>query len=63
MEYDIRGTNRSFKLPVGLRHIKAKKVCVNASRIEKVARNRVRNIRKFQRSMARKVARQLKEDR
>ena len=63
MDYDIRGSNRTFKMPVGLRHIKGKKICVNTSRIQKEARDRVRNIRKFQRTMARKIGRQQKEAR
>jgi hypothetical protein len=59
--FDLTGTNRSLKIPVGLKGIRSKKICVNHSKMERDARNRVRNLKKYQRSIARNVARELKE--
>lgn len=59
--FDISGTNRSLKIPLGLKSIHPKKYCVNHSKLERDARNRVRNINKYQRTIARNVGRSLKE--
>ncbi len=59
--FDITGSNRSLKIPDGLKGIRSKKICVNHSKMERDARNRVRNLKKYQRSIARNVARTMKE--
>jgi hypothetical protein len=59
--YDISGTNRSLKIPLGLKPIHPKKYCVNHSKIERDARKRVRTINKYQRTIARNVSRSLKD--
>jgi len=58
---DISGSNRSLKIPLGLKTVKAKKHCVNHSKLERDARARVRNLNKYQRTMARNVGRKIKE--
>ena len=59
--FDISGSNRSLKIPLGLKSIQPKKYCVNHSKLERDARNRVRNINKYQRTIARNNGRSLKE--
>ena len=59
-EFDIAGTNRSLKIPMGLKKLSPKKYCVNQSKLERDARERVRNIRKYQRTIARNIGRKNK---
>ena len=61
MDFDLSGTHRSLKIPLGLKRIGSKKICVNHSKMERDARNRVRGLKKYQRSIARNVARVIKE--
>jgi hypothetical protein len=58
--FDLTGTNRSLKIPLGLKMINPKKICVNHSKMERDARQRVRNLKKYQRTMERNVGRKLK---
>lgn len=58
--FDISGTNRSLKIPLGLKNISSKKRCVNHSKLERDARARVRNLNKYQRTVARNVGRNMK---
>ncbi len=60
--FDLTGSNRSLKIPIGLKTIKAKKICVNHSKMERDARQRVRNLKKFQRTVARNIGRKFKSD-
>jgi hypothetical protein len=59
--FDISGTNRSLKIPLGLKTIHSKKICVNHSKMERDARNRVRNLKKYQRTISRNIGRLMKE--
>ena len=61
-EFNLKGSSRKYKIPLGLKHIKAKKVCVNRTKLEQLARKRVRALLKYQRSMNRMAGRKLKEN-
>ena len=58
---DISGSNRSLKIPLSLKGINAKKICTNHSKMERDARNRVRALNKYNRTIKRLNARKLKE--
>ncbi len=58
--FDISGTDRSLKIPLGLKSINPKKFCVNHSKMERDARQRVRNLNKYQRTISRNIGRNLK---
>ena len=60
--FDLTGTNRSLKIPLGLKSIKSKKICVNHSKMERDARRRVRNLKKYQRTVERSIGRKLKSE-
>ena len=60
MDYDISGSNRSLKIPMGLKNISPKKKCVNHSKLERDARNRVRNLNKYKRTISRSFGRNIK---
>ncbi len=59
--FDLTGSNRSLKIPLGLKGINSKKRCVNHSKMERDARKRVRDLKKYQRTIARNVGRNMKE--
>jgi hypothetical protein len=59
--FDISGTNRTLKVPIRLKSIKTKKVCINHSKLERDARKRVRSIKKYQITINRKVGRSFKD--
>lgn len=59
--FDISGTNRSLKIPLTLKKITSKKFCVNHSKMERDARERVRNLKKYQLSISRREGRNRKD--
>ena len=59
--FNIKGSSREHKIPLGLKHIKAKKICVNRTKLEQLARKRVRDILKYKRSMRIMEGRKMKE--
>ena len=59
---DISGSNRSLKIPLSLKGIKAKKFCTNHSKMERDARNRVRALNKYSRTIKRITARKIKDN-
>jgi hypothetical protein len=60
--FDLTGSNRSLKIPLSLKTIKSKKICVNHSKMERDARQRVRNLKKYQRTVERSIGRKLKSE-
>jgi hypothetical protein len=58
--FDVSGTNRSLKIPLGLKNTSPKKYCVNHSKMERDARKRVRNLNKYKRTVERSVGRDMK---